>query len=70
MRGDNSLTLNHATMIDIVQRWIDAELKAAPKVASVSYVHDGTPGNTFQVKLTDPEFGRQTTGAPIPTKAA
>lgn len=37
MTGNNSLRLNTATMIVIVQEWIDREMTHPPKVSTVEY---------------------------------
>lgn len=48
MVGNNRLHINHATMGIIVQEWINRELKAKPKVKSIS-----TIDSMFVVHLTD-----------------
>ena len=56
MRGNNKLILNTATMIEIVQRWIDVEMpniSKEQKVAGVSPNHH--EGIEFEVYLTDKE---------------
>ena len=37
MQGSNELRLNKATMAQIVQEWIDREIKSKPIVTAVSY---------------------------------
>ena len=40
MKGTNEFRLNEATMIEIVQGWLDATIKGAvPKVESVKHLH-------------------------------
>ena len=54
MTGNNHLSLNQATMVEVVQQWIDREFVKdhAPQVAAVN--HDHQTG-TFTVKLVDRE---------------
>lgn len=57
MKGNNKLILNTATMIEIVQRWVDAEMPNIAKGQKVSGVvpsqHGG--GIDFEVRLSDKE---------------
>lgn len=52
MQGSNELRLNKATMTQIIQEWIDREIKSKPTVTAVSY-HAGE--NTFIVTTSDAE---------------
>ena len=51
MKGNNEMILNEATMIEVVQIWLDASMViAAPKVTSVKSTVDGSY-RTFEVTL-------------------
>ena len=57
MIGNNSLTLNEATMIDIVQYWLDNKLlnkdEKSPTVKGVKAAsRSGYENNTFEISLT------------------
>ena len=37
MKGNNEFRFNQATMIEIVQKWIDSHISDTPKVTAISY---------------------------------
>lgn len=52
MQGNNTLTLNAATMIEAVQLWLDTRMtEPVPTVTSVEADTKGYGGNTFKVEL-------------------
>ena len=52
-RGNNKITVNEATMIDICQAWIEKHISGkAPAVVSVSY---DASTNNFKIGLNDPQ---------------
>ncbi len=52
MQGNNTLTLNAATMIEAVQLWLDSRMQApVPTVMSVEADTKGYGSNTFKVEL-------------------
>ncbi len=55
MKGNNELRINHATMIEAVQLWVDSQfLKDWARVESVEQIPTGTYCPEFSIKLTDP----------------
>ncbi len=59
MIGNNKLQLNEATMIKIVQEWIDrtVTLTPQPKVTAVKHVSGGYNTDCFDVSLLTEEEG-------------
>ena len=57
MKGNNKLILNTSTMIEIVQRWIDAEMPNIATEQKVTSVRPSQPGDGlgFEVYLSDKE---------------
>lgn len=55
MRGNNSLTLNQATMIEIVQEWIDRNIPSKPLRVTQVGVSTRTTGSAteFTVDLAE-----------------
>ncbi len=53
MTGNNELRLNHATMIEAVQFWLNSQMRAGVKVIGVSETTGTT--STFIVRVTEPE---------------
>ena len=51
MQGVNMLTINHATMIEAVQLWIDAQMKNPPTVVSVVSQGSSNLGTQFTINL-------------------
>lgn len=43
LKGNNTLTLNQATMVEVVQQWVGTQFKEAGrmKVTEVKETHDG-----------------------------
>lgn len=58
MKGNNKLILNTATMIEIVQRWVDAEMPNIAKGQKVAGVVSSLQGcgTDFEVRLSDKEM--------------
>lgn len=54
MTGNNTLVLNAATIMAILQQWIDAEFSPR-KSQRVASIRMSTQGNTLEVLLADPE---------------
>lgn len=58
MKGNNEFRLNHATMIEALQMWIDAQFKNdPPRVASVEELGSTNYCKEFSVKVTDGQNG-------------
>lgn len=53
MKGNNELRLNHATMIEALQLWIDSKFKGPLRVESVEQLSDTNYCREFAVKVTD-----------------
>jgi len=59
MKGNNTLTLNQATIVEAVQLWVNATFKNPPKVERVEQT--SAPGGAysssevFEVKMSEPE---------------
>lgn len=54
MKGNNELILNEATMIEIVQQWVESTVKGPPPVVkAVKYELEGMSGS-FVVRLFGP----------------
>lgn len=52
MKGNNELILNEATMIEIVQLWVESVTKGSPPVVrSVKGEHDDGMSESFRVTL-------------------
>ncbi len=54
MKGRNTLTLNHATMVAALQLWADATFKVPVRIESVEHKNRGN-GDDFEVEITEPE---------------
>lgn len=59
MKGNNTLELNQATLIEALQLWCDATFKTPPEVLSVKQSKDNYSGTTFTVELAEPESPAQ-----------
>lgn len=53
MKGNNELRLNHATMIEALQLWVNANFVVPVKVESVDQLANSTYCKDFSVKLAD-----------------
>lgn len=51
MKGNNEIVVNQSTMKDIVQRWVNDEIKSKPQVVSVKA--KGGPTDQFEIRLAD-----------------
>ena len=60
MKGNNTLELNQATMIEALQLWVDATFKVGVKVltvaASTKKGSSYSTENCFEVCMTDPDI--------------
>jgi hypothetical protein len=54
MKGNNKLHLNEATLIDIVQQWVDRIMTEHSKVVSVKFVDYMGDDDTFEITLAEP----------------
>lgn len=55
MKGSNSLYLNQATMLLIVNEWLSSQFKADVKATSISQKATGTNHDEFVVQLVTEE---------------
>lgn len=54
MIGNNTLTLNEATLVQAVQEWLDKRMNPSPKVGSVKAATGSAhKTDSFDVQLTD-----------------
>jgi hypothetical protein len=56
MKGNNSMELNEATMIEVVQFWLDNKMfreNAAPQVTAVKTSPDSGYTRLFKIETTD-----------------
>lgn len=54
MKGNNELRLNHATMIEALQMWIEHQFaQNAPRVVSVEELSSSGYCKEFSVRVTD-----------------
>ena len=51
MKGSNSIEVNQATMVEIVQQWANVEFKGKPTVKSVDRVQSGSSYKSFKIEL-------------------
>ena len=54
MKGNNSLLLNGATMIEAVQFWLNSQMNSPPKVLSVSQNKEHQCPQ-FEIRVTGPD---------------
>ena len=59
MKGKNSMNLNHTTVVEAIQMWVDAKFKTghAPKVVSVKAT--GMYGGGFDIELEEKPSDQQ-----------
>ena len=50
MKGVNEIRINHATMIEVAQRWVDDTIKSKPTVKEVVFDTSASAGG-FRIKL-------------------
>lgn len=53
MKGNNELRLNHATMIEALQFWVDSKFIGPLRVESVEQLSSTNYCREFSVKVTD-----------------
>lgn len=53
MKGNNELRINHATMIEVVQLWVDSKFKEPLRVENVEQLSSTNYCREFSVKITD-----------------
>lgn len=53
MKGNNELRINHATMIEALQLWVDSKFIGPPRVESVEQLSNTNYCREFSVKITD-----------------
>lgn len=53
MKGNNELRINHATMIEAVQLWVDSKFKEPLRVENVEQLSSTNYCREFSVKITD-----------------
>lgn len=52
MKGNNTITINKATMLEALQLWVESEFK---KPARVLDVNESRNDDTFEVELSEPD---------------
>lgn len=54
MKGNNEFRFNEATMIEIVQQWMNTAFTSAPIVSSVEAASGGYGAHEFVIKVKEP----------------